>query len=143
MERFSKEREASWRVSSRKEALHRDNAFVRRVFRGECQRRKISLTRQQEFPDPVEGQPGSVHEQWCETDVAIPSDVSINSTSTVYWVLQWPRVPRNTSFGGKDEYYITCSDIDILADLLRQIRCRSKIRRNPQFKITRIVRHIY
>ena len=46
----------------------------------------ISLTRQQEFPDPVEGQPRSVHEQWCETDVAIPSDVSINSTYTVYWV---------------------------------------------------------
>lgn len=76
----------------------------------------ISLTRQQEFPDPVEGQARSFHKQWCETDVAIPSDVSINSTCTVYWVWQWPTAPRTLgALEGKDEYYITCSDIDILA----------------------------
>ena len=43
----------------------------------------ISLTRQRKFPDPVEGQPESVHEQWCETDIAIPTDISINATYTV------------------------------------------------------------
>jgi len=46
--------------------------------------RNISLTQQQKFPDPVVDQPGSVHKQWCETDVAMPSDISINSTYTVY-----------------------------------------------------------
>ncbi|KAF2473309.1 uncharacterized protein BDR25DRAFT_352730 [Lindgomyces ingoldianus] len=89
VERFSKEREASWRVSSRRENVNAGN---------------ISLTRQQEFLDPVEGQPGSVYEQWCETDVAIASDVSINSTYAVYWVWQWPTAPGTLgALEGKDE----------------------------------------
>lgn len=80
----------------------------------------ISLARQREFPDPVEGEPESVHEQWCETDVTIPTDVSINSTYTVYWVWQWATAPGTLGvLEGKDEYYTTCSDVDILAGLLQ------------------------
>ncbi|KAF2672917.1 hypothetical protein BT63DRAFT_466451 [Microthyrium microscopicum] len=93
----------------------------------------ISLTRQQEFPDPVEGQPGSVHEQWCETDVAIPSDVSINSTYTVYWVWQWPTAPGTLgALEGKDEYYTTCSDIDILAGLIQSTTPNPLPQQDPQ-----------
>ncbi|KAH8726695.1 hypothetical protein GQ44DRAFT_725885 [Phaeosphaeriaceae sp. PMI808] len=93
----------------------------------------ISFTRQQEFPDPVEGQPGSVHEQWCETDVAIPSDVSINSTYTVYWVWQWPTAPGTLgALDGKDEYYTTCSDIEILAGLLQNTVQNSLPQQDPQ-----------
>lgn len=75
----------------------------------------ISLARQQEFPDPVQEQPGSSHEQWCETDVAIPSNVAVGSTYTLYWVWQWPTAPGTPGvLEGKDEYYTTCSDIDIV-----------------------------
>jgi hypothetical protein len=79
-----------------------------------------SVARQQEFPDPVPGQPGSVHEQWCETDVGIPSDVAIGATYTVYWVWQWPTAPGTPGVPeGKDEYYTTCSDVDIVAGPLQ------------------------
>jgi hypothetical protein len=74
-----------------------------------------SAARQQEFPDPVPGQPGSVHEQWCETDVVIPSDIAVGSTFTIYWVWQWPTAAGTPGVPeDKDEYYTTCSDIDIV-----------------------------
>jgi hypothetical protein len=80
----------------------------------------ISVARQQEFPNPVQGQSGSVHEQWCETDVAVPSDVAVDLTYTVYWVWQWATAPGTLgALEGKDEYYTTCSDVDIVSEPLR------------------------
>jgi hypothetical protein len=94
---MSSRREVSWeRMSPRRECVRGEKSPGRECFAENVNAGNISLTRQQEFPDPVEGQPGSVHEQWCETDVAIPSDVSINSTYTVYWVWQLATVPGNT-----------------------------------------------
>jgi hypothetical protein len=76
----------------------------------------ISIARQEKFPNPLPGQPRSTHEQWCETDVVIPANVSTNSTYTVYWVWQWPTKPGIPGVSdGKDEYYTTCSDLDIVA----------------------------
>ena len=75
----------------------------------------ISVARQQEFPDPIPGQPGSVHEQWCETDMQVPTDAQVGLL-TVYWVWQWPTMP-NIDPGvpnGKDEIYTTCSDFQIV-----------------------------
>jgi hypothetical protein len=46
----------------------------------------ISVAQQKEFPDPTLSQPGSINEQWCETDVMIPSDLQANSMYTIYWV---------------------------------------------------------
>ncbi|KAF2188476.1 hypothetical protein K469DRAFT_724450 [Zopfia rhizophila CBS 207.26] len=81
----------------------------------------ISIARQEQFPNPVKGQPRSVDEQWCETDVVIPTNVTIDSTYTVYWVRQWPTAPGSPGLpDGKDEYYTTCSDIDITAGPLPQ-----------------------
>ena len=74
----------------------------------------MSTARQKEFPDPIPGQPGSVHEQWCETDIQVPEDAQEGSL-TVYWVWQWPTLP-NMDPGipdGKDETYTTCSDFYI------------------------------
>jgi hypothetical protein len=76
----------------------------------------LSTARQKKFPNPTPGQPGSVNEQWCETDLVIPTDLQPDSTYTVYWVWQWatesgaPGLPN-----GKNEYYTTCSDLDIVA----------------------------
>lgn len=74
----------------------------------------ISKDRQEQFPDRVPNQPTSNVEQWCETDVKLPSDVD-GSKLTVYWVWQW-----NTEAGadptypdGKDEYYTTCADVKL------------------------------
>lgn len=93
----------------------------------------ISLARQQEFPDPSAGQSGSTHEQWCETDVAIPSDVSVNSTYTVYWVWQWSIAPGTLgAVEGKDEYYTTCSDINILAGLVENTTPSPLLQQDPQ-----------
>ena len=52
-------------------------------------------------------------EQWCETDVQLPED--INDAYTLYWVWQWPTeggIDPNVA-EGKDEFYTTCSDVDI------------------------------
>jgi hypothetical protein len=77
---------------------------------------KISIARQQAFSNPLKGQPGSFHEQWCETDVLIPSNLAFGSTYSVYWVWQWATAPRTPgALEGKDEYYTTCSDVDIVA----------------------------
>ncbi|KAF2224878.1 hypothetical protein BDZ85DRAFT_193955, partial [Elsinoe ampelina] len=74
----------------------------------------ISKERQQQFPDRIPDQPTSNVEQWCETDVKLPTDID-GSKLTVYWVWQW-----NTEAGidpglpnGKDEYYTTCAEIGI------------------------------
>jgi len=76
----------------------------------------ISVARQEEYPNPTPDQPGSVNEQWCETDVLIPADVPINSQYTIYWVWAWPTEPGTPGLpDGKDEYYTTCSDLDIVA----------------------------
>lgn len=76
----------------------------------------ISMQRQKAFPDRVAGQPDSNVEQWCETDVHIPSTYEVGETLTVYWVWQWPTEPGvdPTYPTGKDEYYTSCAEIDIV-----------------------------
>jgi len=77
----------------------------------------ISVARQKKFPDPIPGQPGSVHEQWCETNIQVPTDAQTGPL-TVYWVWQWPTMP-NADPGvpnGKDEIYTTCSDFQIVTN---------------------------
>ncbi|KAI4758285.1 hypothetical protein E4T51_08693 [Aureobasidium sp. EXF-12344] len=75
----------------------------------------ISMQRQQQFPDHVLGQPTSNVEQWCETDVHIPSTYKAGETVTVYWVWQWPTDPGTGVYpNGKDEYYTSCAEIDIV-----------------------------
>ncbi|KKY19418.1 hypothetical protein UCDDS831_g05387 [Diplodia seriata] len=75
----------------------------------------ISTQRQKEFPDPNPGQPDSYNEQYCETDVQIPEDQEAGKTYTLYWVWQWPTAAGKdpTYPQGKDEWYTTCSDVDL------------------------------
>ncbi|PNS20854.1 hypothetical protein CAC42_2785 [Sphaceloma murrayae] len=74
----------------------------------------ISKERQQDFPDRLPDQPTSNVEQWCETDVKLPTDID-GSKLTVYWVWQWNTEPGAdpTYPDGKDEYYTTCADINV------------------------------
>ncbi|KAK5110565.1 hypothetical protein LTR62_005757 [Meristemomyces frigidus] len=76
----------------------------------------VSIDRQTLFPAHIAGQPDSNIEQWCETDLQIPTTVA-PGTLSVYWVWQWPTEPGHdcTYPNGKDEYYTTCSDFEIIA----------------------------
>ncbi|KAK0270665.1 hypothetical protein LTR35_013947 [Friedmanniomyces endolithicus] len=76
----------------------------------------ISTDRQTLFPNHVPGQSNSIIEQWCETDVQIPTTAT-PGTLSVYWVWQWPTEANHdcTYPQGKDEYYTTCSDFDVIA----------------------------
>ncbi|KIW79853.1 hypothetical protein Z517_06468 [Fonsecaea pedrosoi CBS 271.37] len=93
----------------------------------------ISETRQEEHPNRTPDQPGSVNEQWCETDVLIPPDLPINSPYTIYWVWQWPTAPGTPGLpDGKDEYYTTCSDLDIVAGPIRGAASNPLPQQDPQ-----------
>lgn len=75
----------------------------------------ISQQRQMLTPNHVAGQPASTVESWCETDIKIPANLA-KGTLTTYWVWQWPTEPNadcNTP-AGKDEYYTTCADFEIV-----------------------------
>lgn len=54
----------------------------------------------------------------CETDVLLPKDLLIG-LYTLYWVWQWPTAPNEDQRipDGKDEYYVSCIDIDIVESL--------------------------
>lgn len=78
----------------------------------------ISTQRQQEFPNPMPGQPNSKDEQWCESNAVIPSSAPVGKPYTLYWVWQWPTAPGGNSGypQGKDEFYSTCNDVDVVAN---------------------------
>jgi hypothetical protein len=94
----------------------------------------ISVQRQKEFADPIHGQVGSQHEQLCETDVQLPSDAAAGKPYTLYWVWQWPteggvdpNIPK-----GKDEYYITCMDVDVVASVKSVTPSKTLAQQDPQ-----------
>jgi hypothetical protein len=81
----------------------------------------LATVRQEQNPNPVTGQPGSAHELPCESDVLLPNDLGVNTPNTLYWVWQWPTAPSNVDcqpFHGKDEYYTSCVDIEIVSEVL-------------------------
>ncbi|KAM3424791.1 hypothetical protein BST61_g6772 [Cercospora zeina] len=75
----------------------------------------ISQERQILQPNHVAGQPTSTVESWCENDVLIPESVK-PGTLTTYWVWDFGTESNrdcNTP-AGKDEYYTTCADFDVV-----------------------------
>ena len=78
----------------------------------------LSVQRQHDFPDRVPDQPTSNVEQWCETDVKIPTSQKFGSKLTLYWLWQWPTAPGAdpTYPNGKDEYYSSCMDVSLIAE---------------------------
>ncbi|KAI5367124.1 hypothetical protein Slin14017_G021600 [Septoria linicola] len=84
----------------------------------------ISQSRQILQPNHVAGQPTSTVESWCENDLLIPESVS-PGTLTTYWIWQFgtePNTDCNTP-AGKDEYYTSCADFDVVdkAELSKQL----------------------
>lgn len=76
---------------------------------------EISINRQIKHADHKPDQPTSQIEQWCETDLQVPTDAKVGSLLTTYWVWAWETAPYTDGAKcGKDEYYITCSDFDVV-----------------------------
>ncbi|KAF2737698.1 hypothetical protein EJ04DRAFT_510131 [Polyplosphaeria fusca] len=73
-----------------------------------------------QVPDGDKG-PGNAA-LFCETNIEIPKDAQTGKPYTLYWVWQWPTKPQTSVYtDGKDEYYTTCMDVDIV-DTLKQDR---------------------
>jgi hypothetical protein len=77
----------------------------------------LAASRQEQNPNPSTGQAGVTYELPCETDVLLPDNLDVNTPYTLYWVWQWPTAPSNPSHG-KDEYYTSCIDVDIVSKIL-------------------------
>jgi hypothetical protein len=78
-----------------------------------------SAERQKAVPNFVMGQvsdgPGNTS-LMCETDVQLPESADVGKPYTLYWVWQWNSYPvPDKNFAGKDEYYTTCMDIDMVS----------------------------
>lgn len=74
----------------------------------------ISIERQMADTDGVPGQ-----ESWCETDLHIPADSKAGSTLTIYWIWSWQTsLMTEGAVCGKDEYYTTCADVDIVGNTI-------------------------
>lgn len=99
----------------------------------------ISLARKQQFPNPISSQPGTNVEQWCETDIVLPAAGSPlmqpGKPLTIYWVWAWTTAP-GVDPGlptGKDEYYTTCSDFDVVAGPLADAPVKGTlVQQDPQ-----------
>lgn len=79
----------------------------------------VSQARQKEFPNFAIGQvsdgPGN-YPLFCETDTALPNNTQVGKAYTLYWVWQWNTAPGKDPQlpNGKDEYYTTCIDVDVV-----------------------------
>jgi len=79
----------------------------------------ISLDRQKSDPNFIMGQvsdgPGNADLR-CESNVALPKDAAPGKPYTFYWVWQWNTSPGRdpTLPDGKDQYYTTCIDVDVV-----------------------------
>jgi hypothetical protein len=89
-----------------------------------------SVNRQMTDGNHAPGQPTSQLEQWCESDLLVPSNSRVGKTLTVYWVWGWATAMQTEgAMCGKDEYYTTCSDFDIVegGDELSKIVAAPKV----------------
>jgi hypothetical protein len=89
-----------------------------------------SVNRQMTDGNHAPGQPTSQLEQWCESDLLVPANSQVGKTLTVYWVWGWATAMQTEgAMCGKDEYYTTCSDFDIVegGDELSKIVAAPKV----------------
>lgn len=59
---------------------------------------------------------------WCQQDISLPQNIPIGKPYTLYWVWDWPTMPKVDSAvpNGKEEIYTTCIDIDIIPESVVQ-----------------------
>lgn len=81
----------------------------------------------------VEGAPGNFPLQ-CETNVQLPKTAEKGKAYTLYWVWQWPSAPgKDPSYPkGKDEYYTTCMDVDVVSVDVASTKAQAKFAMGQQ-----------
>jgi hypothetical protein len=94
--------------------------------------KEIATDRKKKFPNFAQGQvqngPGN-YPLMCESNVAIPKDAPTGKPYTIYWVWQWnqaanadPNFPK-----GRDEYYTTCMDVDVVENIKQDAKPSAKL----------------
>lgn len=89
----------------------------------------VSQERRKFAPNYAMGQvsdaPGN-YPFFCETNAALPKDAPSGKPYTIYWVWQWntmpdmdPGLPK-----GKDEYYTTCIDVDVVDVIAQDVKAQ-------------------
>jgi hypothetical protein len=93
----------------------------------------LAISRQKQFPNPLRGVPNTEHELLCETNVRLPNDAKVGKMYSVYWIWQWPTAPGKDPNlpNGRDEYYTSCLDVDIIKDAQRAQTVYTLIQQDP------------
>ncbi|KAF3028725.1 hypothetical protein E8E12_000225 [Didymella heteroderae] len=93
----------------------------------------LANLRLEKTPNKIPGQSDGYAELLCETDVRLPDNVQPGKPYTLYWVWQWPTAPGEDPEQklGRDEYYTSCIDVDIVTSVSPQQAEISLIQQDP------------
>lgn len=79
----------------------------------------ISSSRQKEFSKVNENPQGA--DLWCQSDLQLPTDITVGSDYTLYWVWDWPTLSKDNAMIGDEgvtvttpEIYTSCMDLKIV-----------------------------
>ncbi|KAF1978909.1 hypothetical protein BU23DRAFT_524544 [Bimuria novae-zelandiae CBS 107.79] len=65
----------------------------------------------------------------CESNIQLPKDAPVGKPYTIYWVWQWntyPEVKQPDAPQGKDQYYTTCMDVDVVDTIASDVNATAK-----------------
>ncbi|KUI58665.1 hypothetical protein VP1G_05970 [Cytospora mali] len=79
----------------------------------------ISTSRQKQFSKVSENPQGA--DLWCQSDLQLPTDITVGSNYTLYWVWDWPTLSKANAMIGEEgvnvttpEIYTSCMDLKIV-----------------------------
>ncbi|KAK2598568.1 hypothetical protein N8I77_011970 [Diaporthe amygdali] len=79
----------------------------------------ISTSRIKQFSKEASNPQGE--DLWCQSDIQLPSDLTVGSDYTLYWVWDWPTLSKANAMIGdegvevtKPETYTSCMDLEIV-----------------------------
>ncbi|KKY35334.1 hypothetical protein UCDDA912_g04692 [Diaporthe ampelina] len=79
----------------------------------------ISVSRTKQFSKEASDPQGQ--DLWCQSDLQLPSDLTVGADYTLYWVWDWPTLSKANAMVGDDgvevtkpETYTSCMDLEIV-----------------------------
>lgn len=79
----------------------------------------ISASRQKQFTKVAANPMGG--DLWCQSDIQLPTDITVGTNYTLYWVWDWPTLSKANAMIGdegvnvtKPEIYTSCMDLKIV-----------------------------
>lgn len=79
----------------------------------------ISESRQKQFSKVAANPQGA--DLWCQSDLQLPTDITVGANYTLYWVWDWPTLSKANAMIGeegvnvtKPEIYTSCMDLQIV-----------------------------